>query len=615
VRRWGRVAAAAVVCLAIAGALVFAIGGGGDSSSSDGAPLPGGRASRAAVRAAAANPVTVSPLPGTADASPATQISFLGGAGTQVADVRVIGSVSGVHGGRVERYSTGTGASFLPAHPFVQGERVTVHALVGTGTPGQPATTSFQIAHQATYTHREFPNNPGSSRDIQHYSSAPSLTPSTVQITTPAQRGATPGDLMLAPYQGEGTPGPMITDQAGNLIWFHPLPAHDEATNLQVQQYEGKPVLSWWQGRILEVGFGQGEDVLYNSSYQRVAVVRAGNGYKADLHEIRLTPQGTAWIDVFDPVHLNLSSVHGSPDGIVSDSVIQEIDIKTGLVMWEWHAIGHISFAESHNPLPPQGPSYPWDYIHINSVDPGSSGDVLLSARNSWTLYDVDLHSGGFRWRLGDQHSSFRLGSGTRFYWQHDAEFQPGGLISVFDNGSDPPKERQSRGLLLAPNAATPTVTLVHQYTNPTRRLLAESQGNMLSLADGNWLLGYGRLPNFTEYSSSGEVLLDGTLGRNVQNFRTYLAPWSATPTSAPSVAVSGSRGALDVAASWNGATEVASWQVLAGPSPQALTVAASSGRRGFETTIPLRSSAAYVAVRALNGAGAVIGASATVKA
>jgi len=614
VTRRGRVAAAAAVCLAIAGALVFVIAGRDDSSFSDGASLGGaGGPGRAAVSAAAANPVTVSPMPGTEDASPATQISFLGADGTQVADVRVVGSVSGVHSGHLESYSTGTGASFLPARPFVQGERVTVHALVGTGTPDQGASTSFQIAHQATYTHREFPNNPGSSRDIQHYSSAPSLTPSTVRLTTPAQPGATSGDFMLAPYQGEGTPGPMIVDQAGDLIWFHPLPAHDEATNLQVQQYEGKPVLTWWQGRILEVGFGQGEDVIYNTSYQRVAVIRAGNGYKADLHEIRLTPQGTAWIDVFDPVRMNLSSVHGSPNGIVSDSVIQEIDIKTGLVMWEWHAIGHISFGESHNPLPPSG--YPWDYIHINSVDPGSSGDVLLSARNSWTLYDVDLHSGGFRWRLGDQHSSFRLGPGTRFYWQHDAEFQPEGLISLFDNGSDPPKEKQSRGLLLNPDAATHTVTLVHQYTNPTKTLLAESQGNMLSLPGGSWLLGYGRLPNFTEFSASGHVLLDATLGLNVQNFRTYLAPWKATPTSAPSIAVSGGAGSLSVAASWNGATEVASWQVLAGSSPTSLTVAASAPRSGFQTTIPVKVAATYLAVQALDSAGAVLGTSVTVKA
>ena len=65
----------------------------------------------------------------------------------------------------------------------------------------------------------------------------------------------------------------MIAEQNGALVWFHPLPAGEEATNFQVQQYEGKPVLTWWQGRILEVGFGQGEDVIYNSSYRRVATV------------------------------------------------------------------------------------------------------------------------------------------------------------------------------------------------------------------------------------------------------------------------------------------------------------------------------------------------------
>ena len=92
----------------------------------------------------------------------------------------------------------------------------------------------------------------------------------------------------------------MISEQNGSLVWFHPVPKDDSATNFQVQQYEGKPVLTWWQGRILEVGFGQGEDQIYDTSYRHVATVRAGNGYHADLHEIRLTPEGTAWIDEQD---------------------------------------------------------------------------------------------------------------------------------------------------------------------------------------------------------------------------------------------------------------------------------------------------------------------------
>jgi len=609
---------------AVAAALTMAMGacGGVAPASSDApsdAPIP-----TADVSVAAANPVTISPIPGTEDASPVTQISFLGGSGTQVADVRVIGSRSGSHSGRLKVYSTGTGESFLPSRPFVAGERVTVHALVSAGgaagAPSQSASTTFTIAHQATVSQKEFPINPGDPHAIQHYVSAPTLTPSTVDITTPAKAGAAPGDLFLAPYQGEGTAGLMISEQNGSLVWFHPLPAGEESTNFEVQSYEGKPVLTWWQGRILEVGFGEGEDVIYNTSYQPVAHVRAGNGYKADLHEIRLTPQGTAWIDVFDPIHMNLSSLHGSSDGVVNDSVVEEIDIKTGLVMWEWHALGHVALSESHNSVPAGGGS-PWDYIHVNSVDPGPSGeDVLLSARNTWALYDVNMRTGGFDWHLGDRHSSFRLGSGTRFYWQHDAEWQPGGLISVFDNGSDPPKEKQSRGLLLDLSTSSHTVSLVKQFTNPNHTLLASSQGNVLNLSPagstaGNWLMGYGGLPNFTEYDSSGHVLLDGTLGKNVQSFRTYLSPWSAHPTSTPSLAVqSGAAGTLTVAASWNGATEVASWQVLAGASQTSLTPVANAPREGFQTSIAVKPTPAYLAVRALNGSGAVIGLSPTIK-
>jgi Arylsulfotransferase (ASST) len=563
----------------------------------------------AAVARPAAGSVAVSPQPGTPDASPSTQISFLGASGTTVSDVHVVGSHSGSHGGVLRAYSTGTGESFLPSKPFSAGEKVTVHAEAG----GSSVSTSFTIAHQAPVSQKEFPINPGDAAAVQHYSTAPSLTPSTVRITTPAKPGAAVGDLFLAPYQGKGTPGPMIAEQNGNLVWFKPVPAGDSATNLQVQQYQGKPVLTWWQGRILEVGFGQGEDQIYNTSYQHVATVRAGNGYHADLHEIRLTPEGTAWIDEFDPIEMNLSSYGGKSDGVLTDSVVQEIDVKTGLVMWEWHALGHIPISESNNPAPKY--SYPWDYVHINTVDPGTSGDVLLSSRNTWTLYDVSIAGGGVRWRLGGAHSSFKQGAGTHFYWQHDAEWQPGGLISMFDNGSTPPKEKQSRGLLLKPDTAAHTVTLVKQFTNPSKTLLASSQGNTLSLPGGDWLMGYGGLPNFTEYDSAGHVLLDGTLGKNVQDFRTYLAPWSATAPGSPAVlATAAGAGRASVAVSWNGATNVASWRVLAGATASSLQPVTSAPKSGFQTTLTVSAAGPFLAVQALDGSGSVLGTSATVK-
>ena len=563
--------------------------------------------------AASVNPVTVSPLPGTADASPSTQISFLGGPGTTVSDVQVVGSSSGHHSGRLEAYSTGSGESFIPAQPFLSGERVSVSAHVAAGAVSAATVrTSFTVAFQAPVPQAEFPINPGSAADIQHYLSAPTITPSTVRITTPAGNGATPGDFFLAPYQGMGTPGEMIVDQAGSLIWFHAVPASDVPTNFDPQEYEGQPVLTWWQGRVLKLGFGQGEDEIYSSTYQPIARVRAGNGYEADLHQFTLTPQGTAWIDEFDPVEMNLTSMGGSAHAVVNDSIVQEIDVKTGLVMWEWHAFGHIPLRDSYAPMPHT--SLNWDYVHVNSIDPGTNGDVLLSARNTWTIYDVNIHTGAFIWRIGGKYPSFKRASGTFFYWQHDARWQPGGLVSVFDNGSSPAEEKQSRGLLLDPNTASHTVTLVKQFTNPDATLLASSQGDLLNLPGGNWLMGYGGLPNFTEYTSSGQVLLDATLGLHVQDFRTFLAPWSGQPNTTPSIAAqTAGAGQLSVEASWNGATTVASWQVLAGPSSGSLTPVTSAPKKGFETTIAVHTSQPYVAVAALDSSGKTLATSAAI--
>jgi hypothetical protein len=314
--------------------------------------------------------------------------------------------------------------------------------------------------------------------------------------------------------------------------------------------------------------------------------------------------------------------VHGVTGGVLTDSIVQQIDIKTGLVMWEWHALGHVALNESYD-LPVPRNSYPWDYIHINSVDPGANEDVLLSGRSTWALYDIDMHSGAINWRLGGSRSNFKLGPGVRFYWQHDAEFQAGGLISVFDNGSTPPKERQSRSLLLLPDLATHTVTLRKAFVNPAKVLLASSQGNTFALPNGAWLMGYGGLPNLTEFDASGHVLLDATLGKEVQDFRSYIFPWSGQPTTSPAVAVQAAgAGAISVAASWNGATDVASWRVLAGSSAAALAGSsaaalapiATAPKTGFESTIQVSTSAPYVAVQALDGSGAVLGTSSAVK-
>ena len=138
-----RVVGAVSAALSMAVVSALALGACGASSSASSGQLTAASDPAADIAAAATNPVTVSPLPGTADASPRTQISFLGGPGTQISDVRIVGSRSGAHSGRLQAYSTGTGESFLPSRPFLAGERVSVHALVSSsaGAPDQPPAT------------------------------------------------------------------------------------------------------------------------------------------------------------------------------------------------------------------------------------------------------------------------------------------------------------------------------------------------------------------------------------------------------------------------------------------------------------------------------------------
>jgi hypothetical protein len=156
-------------------------------------------------------------------------------------------------------------------------------------------------------------------------------------------------------------------------------------------------------------------------------------------------------------------------------------------------------------------------------------------------------------------------------------------------------------------------VRLVKQFANPDEKLLTQSQGDLLNLHDGDWLMGYGGLPNFTEYDSAGHVLLDATLGQNVESYRTYLAPWHGHPATLPQIAGQvGANGSVTVEASWNGATAVSSWRVLAGPSQGTLSPVATVRRDGFETACTI-SAANFVAVQALGASGRPLATSTTI--
>jgi hypothetical protein len=558
--------------------------------------------------------VVISPLPGTPDANPTTQISFLGVPASRVRDIVVTGSISGRHRGRLDSYSTDDGGSFLPSRAFTPGESVTVTATVfGYGAPARTGTT-FTVSRPYSLP----PPTPGTSfaatqTNTMRFQSRTDLEPPAVTVTTPSSDPSL-GDIFVSPDSGPGEAGPMIVNPAGQLVWFDPMRAGTSAFDLNMQSYDGAPVLTWWQGETVE-GHGQGEDVIESDHYTPVATVHAGNGLYADLHDFVITPQGTAWITAFAPQHVSFSSLGGTPNGLIDDSVVQEIDIKTGLVMFQWDALGHVPIADTYMRIP-HYPGEVLDYFHINTIDPLADGPLLISSRSTWAAYLIDETSGAVLWTLGGRQSTFSLPAGDTFAWQHDVELLPNGTISLFDNESAPPEAKQSRVLDISLDTASDTATVVSQLTYPAGSgILSASQGSVQQLADGNDFVGWGQAGDVSELSPEDQLIFDMHFATPASTYRAFAFPWSAQPLTAPALKVSPGQGATTaIWASWNGATDVASWRVLAGSSRRTLQAVGTYPSSGFETAIAAPTTDRLISVQAVSAAGAVLASSPVTK-
>jgi hypothetical protein len=565
--------------------------------------------------ALAGGALTVSPTPGTRDSSQDTQISFLGLPARDIAHVTAMGSKSGVGSGRMLAYSQGDGASFLPDKPFAQGELVTIRALLRQGSRTIPIAWRFTVAVRDSVSRSletpPPPPPPAKQDELQHFPSRPDLLPPTVTVTSSSGEEA-PGYTLLAPYAGPGQYGPMILDNAGRLVWFKPVPKGARAADLRVQQYEGHPVLTWWEEPLVAGGRRNGGIVIADSSYRTIKIVRAGNGYQPDLHAFQIAPNGTAVFTVYDAIRCDLSAHKGPADGAVADTLLQEVDLKTGLVRYEWHSLDHVSLSDSYSPVGSTGtPKSPWDYFHINSVS-NEGKDLLVDSRNTWAAYDIDAHTGKVLWRLGGKKSSFKMAHGARPAWQHDLRRAPDGTISFFDNGATPKVHSQSRVIVLRLDTTHMTAELVSSFAH-SKPLVAPSQGDFQPLPDGKWFVGWGQEPYLSEYTSTGGLLFDAHMPPRYQSYTAFKSPWTGAPTEPPRFALTSEGGGTVVHASWNGATDVAQWRVIGGPSKDALAPLATAPTEGFETSIAIVSTPRYLAVQALGAREEVLGVSPTV--
>jgi hypothetical protein len=559
------------------------------------------------------NAVTVSPTPDSRDTPPDSQISFLGVPTSELSDVAVVGSATGNHAGTLEPYSGGDGGSFVPTKPFRGGEEVTVTATLTIAAVTTPLSFNFWVADEDNPA-VDAPTAPikGGPLDEHVYVSRPDLRPTTVAVNHNSSAVA-PGDIFITPT-GPGQDGPEILAPNGAMIFFQPLPHGTTAADFQAQQYMGQPVLTWWQGRIL-LGHGAGEDVMYSDSYKKIATIRAGNGVYADLHELVISPQNTAYLTSFNPIRCNLQANGGPRDDGITDALFQEIDIPTGLVMYQWTSIAHVPVSASYIKIKGSSLKAPYDWFHLNSIDLDPDGSLLISSRNTWAIDDLNAQTGQINWTLGGKDATITGAAGVGTAWQHDARALGDGLYSIFDNGASPKVHQQSRGIVVSINTTTNSATLVSQFFH-SPSLSAVAEGDLQQLSNDDWFIGWGEQGFFSELNAAGTQIFTAHLPWDYTSYRSFKFVWSGQPTTPPAIGLARVHtGAWDVYASWNGATTVASYELLAGTSSKFLVVHATVPSTSFETklTLPADTGDRYVAVRALDANGDTLATSATV--
>jgi len=355
---------------------------------------------------------------------------------------------------------------------------------------------------------------------------------------TVLRHGASEGDIFITPQSGRYANGPEILTNAGQSVWFHAVPSGEFAADFRTQTFHGQPVLTWFQGQGLD-----GTDFIYNDRYQKIAEVKAGNGYFTDFHEFLITPWNTALILADTVGTANLSSIGGPADQQTFDGIVEEIDIPTGKVLFQWNSADHVPYSDSHNPRPATA-TKPWDWFHINAVHLDTDGNLLINSRYTWTTYKVNRRTGKTIWKLGGKQSTFKLTAAPGqvldsaheiFAFQHDPEAIGDDEYTFFDDESDGATNElgHSRVVTVVLDLVGDVATLAKSIDQPEGRL-ATALGNAQTTPDGDLFIDWGTVPDIAEFAAAGNMIFDARLPTGVNTYRAYLLPWHPTTRTTP---------------------------------------------------------------------------------
>ncbi len=509
----------------------------------------------------------------------------------------VRGSVSGRHAGRAVLAGDGRTVNFIPDQPFEHGESVAVAIQRGLATVSGRVFAGLEFgftvseadgsvrANSAELGAPTEAGEDGAWSQVSHddnwyvldrghdYVTLPDTFP-IMTITVPAHNTA-PGSTFIAPFlfaSATQNSWLMILDDRGEPVYY-------QAADSRLLDFKVQP-----NGHLTYFDQGAGQFRELDSTYSEVNTYGAVGGYTTDVHDLQLLDNGNALLMIYDPQPMDLSQLvpGGRPDATVIGLVLQEIDSQNNLI-FQWDSWSH--FLITDTTVATSGSLL--DYVHGNAIELDADGNWLLSSRHLDEVTKIDRagETGDIIWRMGGKNNQFTFvnDAAEPFFHQHDIRRLSNGNVTLFDNhnGHVPP---WSRGVEYQLDEEARTATLVWQFYN-TPSAVSPAMGNVQRLPNGNSLVGWGATyaPMLTEVTPLGVKAFEIDIQDPYTSYRAFRFPWQATPTYGPTLVTRATTETTTLFFSWNGATDVGGYTILAGRAPGNLSAIGVKAKTGFE--------------------------------
>ncbi len=480
--------------------------------------------------------VYISPLPASAFNRPGTNIILRTKAKVSSGEAArfitgLTGTGSGAHEFTVGVSDDGRTVICRPLTPFLQGEQVTVGVdtdLVNDpASPGILVSWRFTTGSPAPYIPDVGESMMGSgipasaARHVASSSPRTAVTDSLPGVHVLFSSDPSPGYIYLSNlyWDVETTPYLLVLGNDGRAVMTR-------KTGINCYDFKLQPngSLTYYYG---DDGYGFFQEA--DRAFTVVDSFKCGNGYATDPHELILLPNGHALLMGSDPEFIDMSKLvpGGYNPAEVVGLIIQELDQEKNVVFqwrsWDHFNITdawHLSFASSYI-----------DYVHGNSLDVDTDGNIILSSRHLNEITKIDRETGNIIWRLGGTNNQFTfVNDPLGFSYQHDVRRIANGHLTVFDNG-DFHVPAFSRALEYALDETNMTATLVWQYRD-TPDVFGFAMGNVQRLKNGNTFIGWGATnPTVTEVDSGGNKVYEMSLDEGLYSYRAYRSDEEAQVT------------------------------------------------------------------------------------